>query len=66
LKLELLPKYQHLSDVVKVVDIPASTAGKSLYVYMNAASKEAVALLQEPDEAQDIQRSTQGAINIAP
>jgi hypothetical protein len=63
---ELLPKYQHLSDVVKVVDIPASTAGKSLYVYMNAASKEAVALLQEPDEAQDIQRSTQGAINIAP
>jgi len=42
---DILPKFGHLSDVIKVIDVPASTKGKHLQVLMNAIIDEAVGVL---------------------
>jgi len=44
---QLLPDYSWLSDVVKVIDVPASTNGKVLKVSMNAEIGEAIGFLDE-------------------
>jgi pyruvate,water dikinase len=41
----LLPDFAHLSNVLKVIDVPAATGGQKLQVYMNADAEEAVAVL---------------------
>jgi hypothetical protein len=46
----LLPEFEHLANVVRVVDIPASTGGKTLSVLMNGEENEAVAVLTSPAE----------------
>lgn len=43
----LEPVYAHLADVIRVIDIPSSTDGKSLQVLMNADQGRAVAILSE-------------------
>jgi len=45
---EVLPEFAHLADVVRVIDIPASTGGQVLHVLMNAETEEALGLLSEP------------------
>jgi len=45
---ELLPEYEYLQDVVKVINIPASTRGLILKVFMNADAEEAMAIIAEP------------------
>jgi hypothetical protein len=45
---ELLPEYADLADVVRVVDLPATTGGKVLRVLLNAESNEAAAVLVVP------------------
>jgi pyruvate,water dikinase len=47
---ELLPEFAELSEVVRVIDIPQSTGGLVLQIFMNADVKEAVAVLAEPRE----------------
>lgn len=42
---ELLPKYSRLSDALKVIDIPASSYGRSLSIHMNSELNQAVAYL---------------------
>lgn len=42
---ELLPEFAHLSNVIKVIDIPASTDGQTVQILMNAEAKEAIAML---------------------
>jgi hypothetical protein len=42
---ELAPIYSHFKDVVRVIDVPASTDGKFLHVLMNADQGQAVAIL---------------------
>ncbi len=44
----LVPEYEYLSDVVRVIDVPASTFGKVLRVLMNADLEEAVGFLADP------------------
>ncbi len=39
---ELVPEYAHLSDVVRVIDVPRATDGQILQVLMNADLDEAV------------------------
>ncbi len=46
---DLVPEYAHLSDVVRVIDVPATTEGKILRILMNADLDEAVAVLSSPD-----------------
>jgi hypothetical protein len=46
--LELLPDCSHLANVLRVIDVQASTGGKKIEVYMNADIESAVAVLSEP------------------
>ncbi len=45
---EVLPEHAALSDVLRVIDVPAATGGNVLRVLMNADLDEAIALLTEP------------------
>lgn len=45
---ELLPEFEYLKDIVKVINVPASTKGLILKVFMNADIEEAVAIIAEP------------------
>jgi hypothetical protein len=47
---DILPKFGHLSDVIRVIDVPASTKGAHLQVLMNAITDEAVGVLIDPAE----------------
>jgi hypothetical protein len=44
---DILPKFAHLSDVIKVIDVPASTKGAHLEVLMNAITDKAVGILAD-------------------
>jgi len=45
---EILPEYKHLSDTIKLIDVPKSASEKILRVLMNADLDEAVGILAEP------------------
>ena len=45
---ELVPEFSHLSDVIKVIDVPDSTEGLVLKILMNAELDEALAVLNKP------------------
>ena len=47
----LLPEYSHLSDTMRVVDIPSANAGRVLRVLMNSELDEAVAVLADAEKA---------------
>ncbi len=53
---KMLPDCAHLADVVRVVDVPASTDGQVLHVYMNANTGEAVAMLGEPSGVTELEK----------
>ncbi len=55
---DLLPDFAHLADVVKVIDVSASTEGRILRVLMNADLDEALAVLADPSDAPDHPRTT--------
>lgn len=44
----LFPEYEHLSDVVRVIDVQEETGGRILKVLLNADLDEALACLSEP------------------
>jgi hypothetical protein len=46
----MLPEYQHLDDVVRVIDVPAAADGRVLRVVQNADLDEALAYLAESSE----------------
>jgi hypothetical protein len=46
---DLVPEFAHLSEVVRVIDVPRQTEGNILRVLMNAELGEAVGYLAEPD-----------------
>lgn len=45
---EILPEYEYLSDVIKVIDVPESADGHTLKVLMNADLDEAVGFISIP------------------
>lgn len=45
---DMLPDFAHLSQVIRVIDVPAATGGKMLEVLMNAYDEQAIARLREP------------------
>jgi predicted nucleotidyltransferase len=47
---DLLPDLAHLSDVIRVIDIPTTTDGLVLQLLMNAEISEAIGLLSHPNE----------------
>ena len=48
---ELLPEYEHLQDVIRVIDVPSVADGQILKVLMNADLDEAVGILSAPTVA---------------
>ncbi len=49
----MLPKYAHLADCIRVIDVPAVSDGEMLRVYMNADQDAAVAVLQPEDGSRE-------------
>ena len=47
---ELLPEFAHLSDTLRVIDVPKETGGLILRVLMNAELDQAVAFLSPPQQ----------------
>lgn len=47
---DILPAFASLAEVVRVIDIPASTGGQVLQVLMNAENEKAVAILVPPGD----------------
>ncbi|HUI82654.1 MAG TPA: PEP/pyruvate-binding domain-containing protein [Candidatus Binatia bacterium] len=47
---ELLPEFAHLSDTLRVIDLPRETNGQILRVLMNAELDQAVAFLSPPQK----------------
>ncbi len=47
---DILPEYEYLSEVVRVIDVPKTTDGKILQIYMNADIDEAMAVLTQPSD----------------
>jgi hypothetical protein len=50
---ELLPEFADLVDVVRVIDVPQATDGRSLHVLMNAELDEAMGLFAEGTRESD-------------
>lgn len=44
----LLPEYEHLSNVVRVIDVPAASGGRELCVIMDAENERGLGFLADP------------------
>ena len=53
----MLPEYSHLTDTVRVIDIPSANAGRVLRVLMNSELDEAVAVLADAEESPGLMRA---------
>jgi len=51
---EVLPEFAHLSDTIRLIDIPYSTSGLSLQILMNADLGEAVGLICKPGKEVEV------------
>jgi hypothetical protein len=49
---ELAPEYAHLSETVRLIDVPASTSGRLLRILLNADLNQGIGMLVEPTEKQ--------------
>ncbi|MEJ2597437.1 MAG: PEP/pyruvate-binding domain-containing protein [Anaerolineales bacterium] len=45
---KILPDFARLSEVLKVIDVPAATDGQMLHIFMDADAEDAIAVLAEP------------------
>lgn len=54
----ILPEYEWLEDVVKVIDVPSCTQGRHLRILLNSDLDQAVGLLIEPDSERNAVRSS--------
>jgi len=63
---DLLPDLEHLSDVIRVIDVPRTTGGQVLQLLMNADISEAVAMLSHPSEATSVDDKPSTQIDIKP
>jgi hypothetical protein len=63
---DLLPDLDHLSDVIRVIDVPRTTGGQVLQLLMNADISEAVAMLSHPWEAKSVDDKPSSQTDIKP
>jgi pyruvate,water dikinase len=54
---DVLPEFAHLSNTVRLIDVPRATDGLILQVLMNADLDEAVAILTHPEEVRAASRT---------
>jgi hypothetical protein len=50
---DLLPEYRHLAGTLRVIDVPGTTGGRLLRIYMNAEQDAALAMLADRLETAD-------------
>ncbi len=50
---DLLPEFDHLADVVQVIDVAVSTGGRLLQIYMNADEERAVGMFTAPTTSKE-------------
>ena len=58
---EILPEFEYLQEILRVIDIPQVTKGKYLKIFMNADLDEAVGVLSKPSlkkEAREYETAT--------
>ncbi len=61
--LDILPDFAHLSEVIRVIDVPAVTGGRVLQVLMNADRELALARLTRPSQVLELEaRKDRGRI----
>lgn len=49
----ILPEFSHLSDTIRVIDVPKTTNGCVLNIYMNTELEKAVGVISEPTTVLD-------------
>jgi len=54
---ELLPEFEHLSDTVRVLEVPAEKEGQVLKILLNADLDEAVGLFAQPGPPPSVQKA---------
>jgi len=59
---EILPEFQSLENVVRVIDIPSSNRGRILKILMNADLNRCVALLADPGQVTTEPRQQESAL----
>ncbi len=59
---EIIPEYAHLSDTIRLIDVPQSREGSVLKVLMNADLDEAVGILSPPGTEPEI---TAGTVDVS-
>ncbi|HPN13361.1 MAG TPA: nucleotidyltransferase domain-containing protein, partial [Spirochaetota bacterium] len=50
---DILPEYEHLSDVIRVIDVPKRTGGQVLKILLNADIGKALAFINETSTRED-------------
>jgi pyruvate,water dikinase len=55
---DILPEYEYLSNVLKVIDIPQAADGHTMKVLMNADLDEAIAFISTPTTRREIEAGT--------
>jgi hypothetical protein len=63
---DIVPQYDHLADVIRVIDVPSVTDGKVLRILMNADINEAVGLLASPSAHAEAFATGGSAIEATP
>ncbi len=58
---QLVPEFESLSDVLRVIDVPKAAKGRVLRVLMNGELDEAVGVLTAPDLGGDLQVTPEAA-----
>ncbi len=56
---DILPDFTHLSDVIRVIDVSASTSGHVIQVLMNSEIEKALAVLVESSECGEVEAEGQ-------
>jgi predicted nucleotidyltransferase len=62
---EMLPEFEALDEVVRVIDVPASTQGRVLRILMNADIDEAIGIIVDASEERAQQPSQQPELKTA-
>jgi len=63
---DFLPDLEHLSEVIRVIDILSTTGGLALQLLMNADVSEAVAILSQPSESKPSEAHPSAPTGVQP
>lgn len=59
----LLPEFKSLAETIRVIDVATASDGLALQVYMNAESEQAIAVLEESTQTEQLTRKKEQLFN---